>query len=65
MALVIANQEHLTQIQTWKIASQYQRKKCISIGPKTMCELVLGLYPSSYISQIKVNQNFQIYISTR
>jgi hypothetical protein len=47
MALVIANQEHPTQIQTWKIASQYQRKKCINIGPKTMCERVLGTYRSS------------------
>lgn len=46
MALVIANQEHPTQIQTW-IAPQYQRKKCISIGPKMMCELG---YRSSYIS---------------
>jgi len=47
MTLVIANQEYLTQIQTWKIASQYQRKKCINIGPKTMCERVLGMYQSS------------------
>jgi len=44
MALVIAYQEHPTEIQTWKIASQYQRKKCISIGPQMMCELVLGRY---------------------
>jgi hypothetical protein len=59
MTLGIAIQEHPTQIQTWKIASQCQRKKCINIGPKTRCELVLGGYWSSYISQIIVNQKFE------
>jgi hypothetical protein len=44
MALVIANQEHPTQIQTWKVTSQYERNKCISIGIKTRCELMLCRY---------------------